>query len=296
MIIFVCFGLLLGFITFSWVVNPGNSGEHLERVGRALIFKPEYKERILRIWEDTPSTPSAVVLRSSVIPFPFAVFSFSPLEKIFGFWRWNFVLTFRWCCLAFFVCFNILLRVLIDRIKESLTVYYVYADSLLAEAFCFYADSRESEPKLISTAVKPGKDRALGWTTVVEDYSDGNRIIRHLHPISTSLPSKPENCSAGPIKRPWELDEKPEIQKKKPKNVSSNENDEGNSKGGGTPPDIGPSSGPSGNSESGDNNVSKKAKFIVIVGLILEWISESISNFFLTYFSILLQTFLSFNL
>ena len=27
-------------------------------VGRALIFKPEYKERILRIWEDTPSTPS----------------------------------------------------------------------------------------------------------------------------------------------------------------------------------------------------------------------------------------------
>ena len=74
--------------------------------------------------------------------------------------------------------------------------------------------------------------------------------------------------------------EKPEIQKKKPKNVSSNENDEGNSKGGGTPPDIGPSSGPSGNSESGDNNVSKKEKFIVIVGLILEWISESISNFF----------------
>ena len=40
------------------IFNILDSGEHLERVGRALRFKPEYKERILRIWEDTPSTPS----------------------------------------------------------------------------------------------------------------------------------------------------------------------------------------------------------------------------------------------
>jgi hypothetical protein len=33
------------------------SKEHLERVGRVLIFKPEFKERILKIWNDVPSTP-----------------------------------------------------------------------------------------------------------------------------------------------------------------------------------------------------------------------------------------------
>nr|WGO76887.1 hypothetical protein [Neopestalotiopsis cubana]WGO76905.1 hypothetical protein [Neopestalotiopsis cubana] len=57
-------------------------------------------------------------------------------QPSFGFWRWNIILTFCWCGMTGFVCFYLLLRILINVLILTLKWLIIFITSLGVSAGC----------------------------------------------------------------------------------------------------------------------------------------------------------------
>lgn len=292
------------------IFNILDSKVHLERVGRTSRFKPEYKEIMLRIWEDTPSTPFAKVLRSSVIPFLFAVFLFSLLENRVGFWRGSPIFTKFKSSMLVFLYIRLLLGFLI-----KVNVEYdnqILCSSVQPDGSTITVETTDhgepsmtvKQPDGTSIKVEPHPDH-WGWSKLTKKNSNGeivevthapnDRVPAYLsqgsgsNPISVddsdSSTSSPKPAGEGSVSNPLPISdsedsdsdlEKEEAGKKKPKNSSPNDNDNG--KGGGSNPTEGPSSAPAGSSEGAGSSAGSSNRTKEVLGSLLGSLGGFLEN------------------